>query len=74
MQCNIDQRGRVARIITGALAEAAGIGLVVAWFLEVLPMWALWAGIGGIVGGSFSIFEGLKGWCVVRAMGFKTPM
>lgn len=74
MQCNIDQRGRVARIITGAIAEAIGIGLVIAWYSEALPQWALWAGIGAIVGGNFSIFEGVKGWCVVRAMGLKTPM
>jgi hypothetical protein len=74
MQCNIDQRGRTARIITGAIAEAIGIGLVFAWYTEALPQWALWAGIGAIAGGNFSIFEGIKGWCVVRAMGFKTPM
>ncbi len=74
MQCNIDQKGRVARIITGALTDAAGAGLVAAWFLEILPQWALFAGIGAMIGGTFSLFEGLKGWCIVRAMGFKTPM
>lgn len=74
MQCNIDQRGRVARIITGAVANAIGTVLIAAWLLEFLPVWALWAGIGSIAGGTFSIFEGLKGWCIIRAMGFKTPM
>jgi len=71
MQCNIDSRGRVARIITGLLTVAVGIGLIVAAQAGSLPPWTLWAGLGG---GAFSIFEGVKGWCVVRAMGFKTPM
>ena len=74
MQCNIDNRGRVARIVTGAITAAAGIGLVVAERTGGLPGWALWAGLGTLAGGAFSIFEGLKGWCVVRALGFKTPM
>ncbi len=74
MQCNIDQRGRTARIISGAIVDAVGAGLVAASVLEVLPPWALWAGIGTMAGGSFMIFEGVKGWCIARAMGFKTPM
>lgn len=74
MQCNIDNRGRVARIITGILTAAVGAGLVVAAQAGSLAAWALWAGLGCIGGGAFSIFEGVKGWCVVRALGFKTPM
>lgn len=74
MQCNIDQRGRTARIITGALTVIVGVGLIVAAVGGWLPRWYAWAGIGCLAGGGFSIFEGLKGWCVVRAMGFKTPM
>lgn len=74
MQCNIDGRGRVARIVTGVITAAAGIGLLAAGWLGGLPGWAVWAGLGTIAGGAFSIFEGVKGWCVVRALGFKTPM
>jgi len=74
MQCNIDNRGRVARIITGVLTAAVGVGLVAAAWLGSLPSWAIWAGLGCLAGGGFSIFEGVKGWCVVRALGFKTPM
>jgi hypothetical protein len=74
MQCNIDNRGRMARIITGILTAAAGIGLVAAAQAGSLAGWAMWAGLGCIAGGAFSIFEGVKGWCVVRALGFKTPM
>jgi hypothetical protein len=74
MQCNIDNRGRVARIATGLLTAAVGIGLVAASRLGSLPPWAFWAGLGCLAGGGFSIFEGVKGWCVVRALGFKTPI
>ena len=74
MQCNIDSRGRLARIITGVLTAAVGVGLIAAAQAGSLPPWTLWAGLGCLGGGAFSIFEGVKGWCVVRAMGFKTPM
>jgi hypothetical protein len=74
MQCNIDNRGRVARIITGILTAAVGIGLIAAAQIGSLATWATWAGLGCLAGGAFSIFEGLKGWCVVRALGFKTPI
>ncbi len=74
MQCNIDNRGRAARIITGILTAAVGIGLIAAAQAGALAGWALWAGLGCLAGGAFSIFEGVKGWCVVRALGFKTPM
>jgi hypothetical protein len=34
-----------------------------------------WYPFGAIVfGGAFTIFEARAGWCVVRAMGFKTPL
>ena len=74
MQCNIDNRGRVARIATGILSAAVGAGLIAAARLGSLAPWGLWAGLGFIAGGAFSIFEGVKGWCVVRALGFKTPI
>jgi hypothetical protein len=31
-----------------------------------------YAGIGLTAAGAFGVFEGWAGWCVVRAMGFKT--
>lgn len=74
MQCNIDSRGRMARIVTGAVTSAVGLGLILAAALGGIPGWATWAGLGCLAGGGFSIFEGAKGWCVVRAMGFKTPI
>ena len=32
------------------------------------------AGIAACVGGAFMLFEGLVGWCAVRAMGIRTPV
>jgi hypothetical protein len=73
MQCNIDARGARYRLVWGILnllvAVLAG-GAALRWGL-----WWPWliAGVCGI-GGAFGIFEARKKWCVMRAMGFKTPM
>lgn len=66
LSCNIDWRGRVARGVSGAVCVAAGAA---AW-------WCGWAVAGGVLvaGGFFQFFEAAKGWCVMRAMGFRTPM
>ena len=75
MQCNIDRRGRTLRTTMGIVTDLIGTGLVIAWALGALPdAWALWAGIAAMLGGAFMIFEGVNGWCVVRALGFKTPI
>jgi hypothetical protein len=34
-----------------------------------------WYAVGGaILGGAFAIYEARAGWCIVRAMGIKTPL
>ena len=34
-----------------------------------------WLGVAGaIFGGAFAIWEARVGWCIVRAIGFKTPL
>ncbi len=74
MTCNIDARGRVARLIFGILVLVVGVALC--WF------WARGSGsavrwtvaIACLVGGAFPIYEARAGWCIMRAMGFKTPM
>ena len=71
--CNIDQRGRKARLITGLIVDLCGVGLIVAAALGgSTPL--LVAGILASVSGLFIIFEGLRGWCVLRAFGFKTKI
>lgn len=74
MQCNIDQRGRTARIASGILTALVGVGLFGARTIVPMPTWAAWAAVAALAGGGFMIFEGVKGWCVMRAMGFKTPL
>ena len=74
MQCNIDKRGQMLRTTMGALTALAGAGLLAARFVFGVADVPTWAGIAAIAGGAFMVFEGVNGWCVVRAMGFKTPI
>lgn len=61
---NIGAAGRVVRGVCG-LGCAAG-----AWFLRDLPVPAVVLAGSGV----FMLFEALKGWCVARACGLKTPL
>jgi hypothetical protein len=72
LTCNIDQRGKRARLISGILqlALAVGIGAIGGWPSGSRIAWILVAALG--IGGAFTIFEARAGWCVLRAMGFKT--
>jgi len=73
MQCNIDARGKAARLRIGIIESAlALVVLAVAAITQVGGSW-LWIA-GGLLaaGGAFAIFEARAGWCVVRAMGFRT--
>lgn len=65
--CNIDRRGRMMRLTAGLLLLAAAAGLW--WGLQS----AFWAS-GCLALGLVSLFEAFRGWCVVRAFGFKTPL
>ncbi len=56
------------------MAVAGGIGLASLVATGILPTIGWLAVAGSIAGGSFSIWESRAGWCVVRAMGFKTPV
>ncbi len=80
MQCNIDKRGRALRTTMGSITSFIGLGLLATAYLAGLPGWTLgagwpfWTGVVCVLSGGFMIFEGLNGWCAVRAMGFKTPI
>lgn len=74
MQCNIDAKGKAVRLVAGAVIEGTGWTLGVLGYLGILPEWALYVGGAAIVSGLFLVFEGLAGWCVIRAMGMRTPM
>lgn len=74
MQCNIDAKGKAVRLVMGLLSLIGAIvlaGLILALDLSA----GLWFAVAGAaIGGGFAVFEGWSGWCVVRAMGFKTPI
>ena len=75
MECNIDQKGRLARLYTGIFAIAVGIALALLTYLSGIPATLGWIAVAGSVfGGAFAIFEARKGWCIVRAVGIKTPL
>ena len=74
MTCNIDNRGRIARAIYGIILSLTGIGLALFWALPTQNVWHWIIAASCFVAGAFGIFEALRGWCIIRAMGFKTPM
>ncbi len=74
-ECNIDARGKAARLRMGMLGIAGGIFLVLTTFAGILPPPIGYVmAVGAIGGGAFAMWEARIGWCVVRAMGFKTRL
>jgi hypothetical protein len=73
LACNIDQRGRRARLISGAIVVLCGGALIVTGLI-IRSKALLIVGIFLDVAGSFMIFEGARGWCALRAIGIKTRM
>jgi hypothetical protein len=65
---NIDGKGRLARGITAVILLVGG-GLI--WSDEP---WRLGTGVGLLASGVFVMFEALRGWCIMRACGFRTKM
>ena len=74
LSCNIDRRGRLARLIYGIIVALLGVVLVVLWARdsESVVRWAVSVAV--ILAGLFAVFEAGAGWCVMRAMGFRTPL
>lgn len=75
MQCNIDAKGKAVRLLSGIIVTLIGMVLLGLGLTNVIePNWVYMVVAVMIVAGLFQIYEGWRGWCVVRAMGFKTPM
>jgi hypothetical protein len=74
MQCNIDARGKAVRLGWGSVFLVIGICLALWWARSADSAIAWIASSAVMLAGAFMIFEGRKGWCIVRAMGFKTPL
>jgi uncharacterized membrane protein HdeD (DUF308 family) len=71
LACNLEARGRWVRVLSGLAALVAAIVLVFCLpatggrRLAVLLL---------TLAGIFLLFEGLRGWCALRALGIKTPL
>jgi hypothetical protein len=74
MQCNIDAKGKLVRLIYGIVLLLIGVIVLFTWTIRVGGAAAWLIAIGLILAGAFAIFESRAGWCVMRAMGFKTPL
>ena len=70
---NIDHRGRRARLVSGIVVALAGVALGLAG-LHADSRALIIGGVVVLVAGGFMIFEAANAWCVLRAMGFKTPV
>jgi len=66
LQCNIDRTGRLLRAASGLLCLAAAVAC---W-------WSGRQAAGGtlVALALFQFFEAVKGWRVMRAMGFRTKL
>ena len=75
MKCNIGTKGRTMRLILGVLTMLGGFILGISSYQEVINYPNIWLIVCALIGGgAFAIFEARKGWCIVRAAGFKTPI
>ena len=73
MKPNIRRAGRIARTITGTLCILSGGA---PWFF-VWPettLYRILLTVFAVAAGCFQLYEAKKSWCVMRAMGYKTPM
>tara|TARA_B100001996_G_scaffold168022_1_gene128063 strand:+ start:831 stop:1058 length:228 start_codon:yes stop_codon:yes gene_type:complete len=75
MECNLDARGKATRLMGGGLGVLFGIGVGVMFLFDVIS-WPILPYIcaASILGGGFSMFEGWAGWCIIRAIGIRTPL
>ena len=75
-QCNLDARGKAVRLIGGSITVLGSIIAGALLLAGVLPATTISSvGLAGaFFGGLFAIYEGRTGWCIIRAMGIKTPL
>ena len=75
MECNIGEKGKAARLKLGIFTIICSGLLALTLLLGVFEGTFLWLAVAGSsFGGAFAIWEARAGWCIVRAMGFKTPL
>jgi hypothetical protein len=69
LRCNIDGRGRLLRLVLGAVLATAAAWLALGpgggWRLAATTLLGAAA--------AFVLFEAAAGWCAARACGLRTP-
>jgi uncharacterized membrane protein YbjE (DUF340 family) len=74
-ECNLDAKGKLARFVGGVGAIVGALLLATLLATNTFTFGLGWYAVGGgILGGAFAIYEARAGWCIVRAMGIKTPL
>jgi hypothetical protein len=75
LECNIDVRGKAVRMKLGIRLVIISLILAALTYFEIIPTTLGWlATVASLGGGVFTIWESRKGWCAIRAMGFKTKI
>jgi len=73
-ECNIDAKGKLFRFTIGIFSILSGIIIISLFNFNIfISEEILIMGVFSIVGGLFSIWEAREGWCIVRAIGIRTP-
>lgn len=71
--CNIHRGGRALRIVAGLVLVFDAILLAV-FDMPGTGIWSRVLQLGLGLLGAFALFEGLVGWCAVRALGYRTKL
>ena len=75
LECNLDARGKAARLVGGIAGVLFALIVAVLLSTNVITFSLGWYVVAGsLFGGAFAIFEARAGWCIVRALGIKTPL
>ena len=75
LECNLDAKGKAARLLGGIASIVGALILAALLATDTIAFGLGWYAVGGaIFGGAFAIFEARAGWCIVRAIGIKTPL
>ena len=73
-ECNIDAKGKLFRFTIGIFSTLSGIIIISLFNFNIfISEEILIMGVFSIVGGLFSVWEAREGWCIVRAIGIRTP-
>ena len=74
LTCNIDARGKAVRLLFGIVSLVVCIGMLLGWALPFGGALSWTITVLVLVCAAGAIFEARAGWCVVRAMGIRTPI